>query len=107
MKKNTDSKTTKPNLPAAAMPTWEAYQAMDRSKTDHLDYLLHLEEKYKKYGQPNNTEANHLASLLEKHDRQVTLFKTTLQKLKQTDHNAHQLFIAYLAKPDITESTKK
>lgn len=97
---------TKPNLPLAAMPAWEAHQAMRHSKQNHLDYLVYLEEKYKHYGQPNNMETDHLASLLKKHNQQVNLFKTTLQKLKQTDHSTHQQFIAYLAKPDLPESNR-
>jgi hypothetical protein len=103
MRNQQDSNSTPKKLPSAAITAWETYQAMGHSKQNHLDYLLYLEEKYKhRGGQPNNLETSHLASLLEKHDQQVALFKTTLQKLKQTDHNAHQLFIAYLAKPDNT-----
>lgn len=98
---NTEKLNTQNKLPRAASSAWEAYQSMRLSKQNHLDYLQYLEGKYKKYGQPNDKESDHLTSLLKEHDQQVRLFKTTLQKLKQTDHNAHQQFLAYLAKPDI------
>jgi hypothetical protein len=95
--KKTNDKSTPPNLPCAAASAWQAYQEMGHTKQNHLDYLRYLEDKYQKYGQPTSTEAHHLTTLLEKHDNQVTLFKTSLQKLKQTDHNAHKAFIKYLA----------
>lgn len=108
MHKKTNLPNKKTEMPDAAIPVWAHYQAMIGTKNNHLDYLRYLEEKYKNYGQPNNQEASHLASLLEKHDHQVTQFKTALQKLKQTDHNGHQKFIAYLAaKADIPKSTEK
>jgi hypothetical protein len=105
-KKPTPGIQTKPNLPLSAMSAWETYHAMSHSKRNHLDFLVYLEEKYKHYGQPNSMETHHLDSLLKIHHQQVNLFRTTLQQLKQTDHNAHQQFIVYLTKLDLPESKR-
>lgn len=86
------------NLPSETNNAWKAYTDMCRTKQQHMDYLRFLEEKYEKYGEPNASETHELNQRLQVHDRQVAIFRTTLQQLKHQNHNAHQAFIAHLAK---------
>ena len=84
-------------LPSQAQPTWSAYRAMAVTKKRHLDYLMHLEEKYQKYGQPSAEEESALNELLQEHDHQVKTFKTALQTLKISDPKAYAALIIQLA----------
>jgi hypothetical protein len=77
------------SLPAAAQPAWSAYTAMNTTKQRHLGYLQQLEEKYKKYGNPNAEEVSTLNHLLQEHDAQVKAFRKALQAVKVTDGNAY------------------
>lgn len=97
----------KTDLPPAANSVWLAYTAMRQTKQQHLDYLRLLEEKYEKYGQPNQLEENELNLRLQTHDRQVALFRATLDHLKQQDHEAYQAFIRYLTEENNAAVTPK
>lgn len=82
------------SLPAAAKPAWSAYTAMHTTKQRHLHYLQQLEEKYKKYGNPNAEEVSRLNHLLQQHDAQVRAFRKALQAVKATDEDAYIALIA-------------
>ena len=84
-------------LPAAAQPTWAAYQAMATTKQHHLDYLQQLEDKYQKYGQPSPDEQETLNQFLQQHDAQVTAFKTALSQLRISDPSAYGALLKRLS----------
>ena len=83
-------------LPAIAIPAWSAYLAMSATKQRHFTYLQHLEEKYKKYGNPSAEETRTLNNLLQAHDAQVKAFKKALQRLKATDLEAYTALLTLL-----------
>ncbi len=81
------------SLPAVAKPAWSAYTAMNTTKQRHLGYLQQLEEKYKKYGNPNAEEVSTLKHLLQEHDAQVKAFRKALRDVKATDGDAYTALI--------------
>jgi hypothetical protein len=84
-------------LPAAAQAAWDAYLAMAQTKHQHFGYLQHLEEKYQPYGQASTAEQNQLQELLQAHDAQVALFRSTLAQLRIDDSAAYGELIKQLA----------
>jgi hypothetical protein len=73
------------DLPASALATWRAYEAMGESKRRHFEYLQYLENKYEKYGRPDSEESARLDRLLKQHDVRVKTFKSLLNQLRISD----------------------
>lgn len=86
------------DLPPAAQPTWQAYCAMQDSKRRHFEYLQYLEDKYTRYGQPDEAEEQHRRALLAEHDARVGEFRTALAALKQADPDAFARLVRELAR---------
>ena len=84
-------------LPTNALPAWEAYTTMGVTKKRYFEYLQHLEQKYKKYGQPNSQEQTTLDNLLQQHDTQVTAFNIAVQKLRIADPSAYAALVRRLS----------
>lgn len=93
----TDESTTPAELPAGALPAWQAYTAMIGSKERHFAYLQALEEKYSRYGAPSPAEQAERQQLLAEHDRCVSAFRTALQTLKIDDPVAYGRLVLQLA----------
>jgi hypothetical protein len=84
-------------LPAEAEAAWQAYQAMVASKQHHFDYLNQIEEKYSRFGQPNEQEATRLRILLGEHDERVNEFKARVNRLKLEYPKAYGALVMRLA----------
>jgi hypothetical protein len=83
-------------LPAAAVPAWDAYLAMDVSKQRHYQFLQVLEKKVDEGGYRTAGEATQLASLLNTHDVNVRDFKRQIQDLARQDLAAHQSLLEHI-----------
>ncbi len=81
------------NLPDAALPAWNAYRAMEKSKREYFGYLSELESKYEYGGSRSTYENDRLERLLEQHDAQVTGFRRAMMRLKAEDAGAHRALI--------------
>jgi hypothetical protein len=95
------------NLPEIALPAWNAYRSMEKSKGEYFGYLSELERKYEHGGTRSNSENDRLENLLKRHDEQVAEFRRAMKKLKVQDACAHQALIeqitllnAEIARPD-------
>ncbi len=86
------------DLPPAARPAWQAYCAMQDSKRRHFDYLQYLEDKYSRYGQPDEAEEQRRSTLLAEHDGRVGEFRAALATLKQDDPEAFAELVRELAR---------
>ncbi len=89
--------TTTKKLPAAALPAWEAYQAMEQSKQTHFATLRQLEQKYQNGGNRTLAETVHLEKLLQTHSERVAAFVEATRVLKESDRTAHQALVEQLA----------
>ena len=87
-------------LPAPARPAWQAYRAMQDSKRRHFEYLQYLEDKYSRYGRPDEAEEQRRHALLAEHDARVGEFRTVLAELKQGDPDAFARLVRELAHED-------
>lgn len=85
-------------LPATARPVWQAYRAMQDSKRRHFEYLRYLEDKYSRYGQPNDAEEQRRRALLAEHDARVGEFRTALATLKQGNPEAFARLVRELTR---------
>lgn len=85
-------------LPAAARPAWQTYRAMQDSKQRHFEYLRYLEDKYSRYGRPDEAEEQRRRALLAEHDARVGEFRAALAALKQTDPDAFARLVSELAR---------
>ena len=83
-------------LPAAAVPAWDAYLAMDVSKQRHYQFLQVLEKKVDEGGYRTTGETTQLASLLNTHDVNVRDFKRRVQDLARQDLAAHQALLEHI-----------
>lgn len=84
-------------LPEAALPAWQAYNAMDATKQRHFLLLQGLERKYRDHGSVGGAERALLERLLRDHDRQVARFREAVGELSRSDPTAHQALIGYIA----------
>ena len=75
----------KTTLPDSALPAWEAYQAMQRTKQTHFDLLALLEAKRERRQRPTLAEELRLKQLLKAHDEQVAAFRAELKTLRERD----------------------
>ncbi len=80
-----------------AARAWQAYNAMEATKQRHFAYMRGLEDRYKKYGSPSETERRMLDRLLKEHDAQVSAFKMAIHELRAQDGKAHDDLLAYIA----------
>ena len=83
-------------LAQAALPAWQTYEAMLRTKAAHFSMLEELEEKYRHAGQRTLAEGVRLEQLLQAHDRQVKAFRQALSQLQRCDLAAHQALIEHI-----------
>ena len=88
---------TKEHLPETAAPVWNAYEGMGSSKRQHFEYLHYLDNKYEKYGRPDESETAKLQDLLAQHDTQVKTFKSLLNQLRISDPLAYAAIVKKLS----------
>lgn len=84
-------------LPASALPAWRAFRAMQASKTEHLEFLEHLNAKYEAGGTPSFAESRRLAQLLEIHDQRVAAFSAAMKALAAGDPDSSRRLIDCLS----------
>lgn len=85
------------DLPETALPSWNAFQAMEQSKRQYFSCLEQLERKYENGGTRLLTEEVELESLLAIHDRRVADFSQSVKTLGIEDSEAHKALIARMA----------
>ncbi len=93
-------------LPLAALPAWEAYKAMERTKRRHLNFLKELSERHRGGGVRTMAEGVYLERLLKEHDGQVSMFRSSMTELMQADLTAHASLIEYIKKFNETLGTE-
>ena len=84
-------------LPEAALPAWQAYKDMERSKRKHIDLLTRIEQRERHGGPRTIAEQVRLDRLLEAHDEAVLRFRRAMQALA-SDKAAHGAFLEHLQK---------
>ena len=85
------------NWTEAASAVWQLYEAMAVSKDEHLAYLQKMEDKYSKYGGPNEQEQADLDRLLDAHDANVKGFRGGLAQLRIDDPKAYAALVMRLS----------
>ena len=83
-------------LPAAALPAWEAYEAMLCTKEAHFSFLQRLENRIGEGGQPTLAERARLEKLLQAHSARVEAFRGELDRLRAADSVAHRAFVEHI-----------
>jgi hypothetical protein len=83
----------KQDLPEIALPAWNAYREMEKSKGQYFGYLSELECKYEHGGSRSRSENDRLEALLKQHDDHVQGFRRAMNRLKARDANAHRALI--------------
>jgi len=86
-----------PVLEGPAALTWQAYNAMQATKSRHFELLQVLDAKKKKFNiDPTSDDKTRLAHLLADHDAQVKRFTIASAALKAADTDAHQALFEYI-----------
>ena len=83
-------------LPDSALPAWQAYEAMLKTKDAHFSFLEELEIKYRDGGRRTFAEGRRLELLLAEHDAQVRAFRSSVSALQQEDLAAHHALIMHI-----------
>jgi len=83
-------------LPDAASAAWQAYNAMETTKSRHFKLLTGLEERYGSVARAAHEETLLLDRLLHDHDAQVARFKAEMHALKAHDSAAHAAVLNYM-----------
>lgn len=81
------------NIPDAAIPAWNAYLDMEKSKQAHFNLLAKLESNYQQHGSRTLAENASLENLLSEHDECVQCFRRLTKELQTTDLYAYQALI--------------
>ncbi len=89
---------TEPDLPAAALPAWQAYRAMLETKAAHFAALAAQEQAANAGLKPRLAQQALIARLLEEHTLAVRRFKTALVELGKIDSAARDAVIALLGR---------
>lgn len=86
-----------PNQRIQAAQAFQAYNAMETTKQRHLDLMLAIDQRGKKFNLVA-TEAEHtmLEKLLEDHNEQVQQFKLESNALREAHPEAHVAMFQYL-----------
>jgi len=80
-----------------ASSAFQSYNAMETTKQRHLELMLALDTRAKKFNLPiTETEQMMLDSLLEDHNQQVQQFKQASDTLKQQHPDTHSAMFQYL-----------
>lgn len=86
-----------PNQRIQAAQAFQAYNAMETTKQRHLDLMLAIDKRGKKFNLlATEAEKAMLETLLEDHNEQVKIFKLESDTLKETDSEAHLAMFQYL-----------
>lgn len=86
-----------PNQRIQAAQAFQAYNAMETTKQRHLDLMLAIDKRGKKFNLlATEAEKAMLETLLEDHNEQVKIFKLESDALKETDSEAHLAMFQYL-----------
>ena len=83
-------------LPDVALPAWQAYEAMLKTKDAHFSFLEELETKYRNGGRRTFAEGRRLEQLLAEHDAQVRAFRQSVVALQQEDLAAHHALLMHI-----------
>ena len=83
-------------LPDTALPAWQAYEAMLKTKDAHFSLLEELETKYRDGGRRTLAEGRRLEHLLAEHDAQVHAFRHSIAALQQEDLAAHHALLMHI-----------
>lgn len=80
-----------------AMTAFQAYNAMETTKQRHLDLMLAIEKRGKKFNMTaSEAEVEMLNRLLKDHDEQVEQFKLESDTLKSVNPEAHLAMFKYV-----------
>ena len=80
-----------------ANAAFQAYNAMETTKQRHLDLMLGIEKRGKKFNlKATEAEVEMLNRLLEDHDGQVEQFKLESDTLKSVNPEAHLAMFKYV-----------
>ena len=82
-------------LPKTALPAWDAYLAMERTKNEHVELLSAIERREQHGGPRSLAEQVRLDRLLEAHDEAVGRFRRAMQVLAE-DKPAHAALLLHL-----------
>jgi len=85
-----------PKLSEDALAAWQAYNAMETTKSRHFDLLTSLEAKYQEQGHASAEEQALLSRLLADHDQQVGAFRHAMARLRNANPKAHETLIGYI-----------
>ncbi len=84
-------------LQGEAASTWQAYNAMETTKTRHYALLEVLDNKKKNYNiDPTETDKQMLQFLLDDHSDQVKRFTEASKALKVNSPSAHSQLFDYI-----------
>ncbi len=86
------------DLPAVALPAWQAYRRMLDTKAAHFAALESQQQEAQQGQKPRLAQQALLTRLLEEHSAAVRGFKTALLELGQTDGAARDQLIALLGR---------
>ena len=91
-----DSNMT-PEQRTQAIAAFQAYNAMETTKKRHLDLMLAIDKRGKKFNlTATEAEVEMLNRLLKDHDDQVDQFKLESDLLKSADSEAHLAMFKYV-----------
>jgi len=80
-----------------ANAAFQAYNAMETTKQRHLDLMLAIEKRGKKFNMTaSEAEVDMLNRLLKDHDEQVEQFKLESDTLKSANPEAHLAMFKYV-----------
>lgn len=80
-----------------AMAAFQAYNAMETTKQRHLDLMLAIEKRGKKFNMTaTEAEVEMMNRLLKDHDGQVEQFKLESDTLKSVNPEAHLAMFKYV-----------
>ena len=80
-----------------AASAFQAYNAMETTKKRHLDLMLAIDKRAKKFNlTATDAEVDMLNRLLQDHDEQVEQFKLESDTLKSTHPEAHLAMFQYV-----------
>ena len=84
-------------LDTEAAATWQAYNAMETTKTRHYTLLEIIDNKKKNYNiDPSDSDKQMLQFLLDDHSAQVKRFTEASQQLKLANEAGHKQLFEYI-----------
>ena len=85
------------DLPAEALPAFQAYRAMEASKARHFQHLERMQQTVAAGGRAGLAEKAMLDSLLSEHDACVKAFSESFRRLAADNPGASQVLMSCLS----------